>query len=34
MREPLALRLASLNNLEFYLIMVDEIRRLIKNGKF
>ena len=33
-KEPLALRLASLNNLEFYLKMIDEIKRLIKANKF
>ena len=33
-REPLALRLASLNNLEFYLKMLSEIRQLIKKGGF
>ncbi len=31
--EPLALRLASLNNLEFYLKMISEVKRLIKNNK-
>ena len=31
--EPLALRLASLNNLEFYLKMISEVKGLIKNNK-
>jgi len=31
--EPLALRLASLNNLEFYLNIIDEVKRLIKQNK-
>ena len=32
--EPLALRLASLNNLEFYLKMISEVRAFIKHDKF
>ena len=32
--EPLAARLASLNNLEFYIKMINEIRDLVKAGKF
>ncbi len=32
--EPLAARLASLNNLEFYLTMLTSVRGLIKNNKF
>jgi len=31
--EPLALRLASLNNLEFYLKMISEVKELIKKNK-
>lgn len=33
-KEPLALRLASLNNLEFYFNMISEIRELIRKNKF
>ncbi|MBI4779606.1 tRNA guanosine(34) transglycosylase Tgt [Candidatus Falkowbacteria bacterium] len=33
-KEPLALRLASLNNLEFYFNMISEIGELIKKDKF
>ena len=33
-KEPLALRLASLNNLEFYIKLLGEIRGLIKKNKF
>ena len=32
--EPLAMRLATLNNLDFYLSLMKDIRREIKNGKF
>jgi len=32
--EPLAMRLASLNNLEFYIKMMKEVRDLIRAGKF
>lgn len=33
-QEPLALRIATLNNLEFYLDLMKEIRNNIKSGKF
>jgi queuine tRNA-ribosyltransferase len=32
-QEPLALRLATLNNLKFYLDLMSEIRKAIKNNK-
>jgi queuine tRNA-ribosyltransferase len=32
--EPLGQRLATLNNLEFYLVMMEKIRREIEEGKF
>lgn len=32
-KEPLSLRLASLNNLEFYITIMREIRELVKNNK-